>query len=407
MKNEFNCLFLGGLFPKETENEIINNSIGSIQNAANILQWNIVKGLDENLKEPVKILNSLYIGSFPKRYKKMFIPSYPFNHTENANDFNVGFCNLSGYKIFSRQYTLKRKVKQWINNTSEKKVIIAYAMTDVMLSALAYAKKQDKNIITCLVVPDLPQFMNTKANVSFLYKTLKSIDIKLQESKFKYIDSFVFLTEQMNEKIGAKNYTVVEGIANDFYINSEPTNDTNKTVVYTGGLNLKYGISNLVDAFMKIDDPDYRLILCGSGDAVPYIKQCQSIDSRIDYRGLLPHNEILLLQMSATVLVNPRQNNEEFTKYSFPSKTMEYMLSGKPVVMYKLDGIPNDYDEFLNYVENDSVIALRDKIFEVCNLTKSERDKMGIKARNYVLNEKSSIKQVQKIIDSISVFLNE
>ena len=38
--------------------------------------------------------------------------------------------------------------------------------------------------------------------------------------------------------------------------------------------------------------------------------------------------------------VNPRQNNEEFTKYSFPSKTMEYLASGVPVVAYKLDGIP-------------------------------------------------------------------
>ena len=63
-------LYLGGLFPKETEEEIINNSIGSIQNAANNLQWEIAKGLEENMESPISLLNSLYIGSYPKRYKK-------------------------------------------------------------------------------------------------------------------------------------------------------------------------------------------------------------------------------------------------------------------------------------------------------------------------------------------------
>lgn len=402
MSNDVKFLFLGGLFPKETEKEILDNSIHAVQNAANVLQWSIVTGLDENLEEPVDILNSLYIGSWPRRYKKLFIPTYSFKHSDDADDLNVGFCNLCGYKIFSRQHTLNRELKKWIKNTTQKKVILAYAMTDVMINALYKAKRLDKNVVTCLIVPDLPQFMNMSSKFSVLHTVFKNLDIKFQKSRLPYIDNFVFLTEQMNTFFQVKNYTVVEGVAGDFYSEIQAAEKREKTVLYTGGLNSKYGIVNLVNAFMQIEDPGYRLILCGSGDAVPYIQEAQKKDTRIEYRGLLPHQDILSLQAAATVLVNPRQNTEEFTKYSFPSKTMEYMLSGNPVVMYKLDGIPEEYHPYLNYVPDNSIEALRDTIVEICSLSNEEREQMGQKAREFLLKEKNKVKQARKILQLCS-----
>src|SRR5574344_1750027 len=101
-------LFLGGLFPKETEEKIINNSIGSIQNAANNLQWELVKGLEENINGPITVLNSLYIGPFPKRYKKLIINTYEFSHNSGiSKDKNVGFFNLTGIRMVSKYLSLK------------------------------------------------------------------------------------------------------------------------------------------------------------------------------------------------------------------------------------------------------------------------------------------------------------
>lgn len=399
MATDVKYLFLGGLFPKETEQDIINNSIGSVQNAANVLQWNIVEGLDKNLDEPVKILNSLYIGSCPKRYKKLFIPTYNFKHIKEADDINVGFCNLSGYKMLSRSINLNRELKNWIKNTPERKVVIAYAMTDVMINALYKAKQLDKDIVTCLIVPDLPQFMNTGSKPSIIYRLLKKLDSKYQKMKLSYIDKYVLLTDRMNDELKVKDYIVMEGIAVDCYENMENISGDEKTVFYAGGLNQKYGIKNLIDAFMKIEDPDYRLILCGAGDSEDYIREAQKKDSRIDFKGLLPRKEILSLQISSSVLINPRQNIEEFTKYSFPSKTIEYMLSARPVIMYKLDGVPDEYDNYLNYVPDNSVDSLKQKIVEICSLPVDERNRMGQAARKFVLNEKNSEKQVKKIID--------
>lgn len=128
-------------------------------------------------------------------------------------------------------------------------------------------------------------------------------------------------------------------------------------------------------------------------------------DSRISFLGQLPRNEVIKWQKKATVLVNPRQNNEEFTKYSFPSKTMEYLSSGIPVVAYKLDGIPDEYDQYIQYVADDSIESLKKKLVEVCEMTREERQELGNIGRNFVLMKKNSTIQVRKIREMIDFVL--
>ena len=107
-------------------------------------------------------------------------------------------------------------------------------------------------------------------------------------------------------------------------------------------------------------------------------------------------------QQKATLLVNPRQNNEEFTKYSFPSKNLEYMLSGRPTICYMLDGVPDEYSNYLIVPENDSVEALAEAIKSVFDKTYEEQSQIGIKARNFVLENKNYLVQTRKIIDLLN-----
>ena len=74
------------------------------------------------------------------------------------------------------------------------------------------------------------------------------------------------------------------------------------------------------------------------------------------------------------------------------------MLSGNPVVMYRLDGIPEEYHAYLNYVHDNSIGALRDEIVEICSLSNEEREKMGHTARKFLLKEKNEVKQAGKIL---------
>ena len=183
-----------------------------------------------------------------------------------------------------------------------------------------------------------------------------------------------------------------------------PRNDSvveggERVVLYSGTLHRKFGVMRLVEAFSLIDDPQLRLVICGIGDSEEAIGLAARKDDRISFLGQLKRDEVLALQKRAAVLVNPRPGNEEFTKYSFPSKTMEYLASGVPVVAYRLAGIPEEYDGYLNYPENDSVDALARRIGEIAGLPAEERFAMGQKGRSFVLKNKNALVQTQRILE--------
>ena len=127
------------------------------------------------------------------------------------------------------------------------------------------------------------------------------------------------------------------------------------------------------------------------------------IDKRIIFLGKLQRENALKVMKQATVLVNPRQNNEEFTKYSFPSKTLEYLASGIPLIGYKLDGIPDEYDRFICYAEDNTIETLSKKIKKICEMSDKERYELGKQGQSFVLNEKNYVIQSKKILDVVDL----
>ena len=81
---------------------------------------------------------------------------------------------------------------------------------------------------------------------------------------------------------------------------------------------------------------------------------------------------------------------------------MEYFASGTPTIMYKLEGIPEEYFKYCFISENNSITDLKNKIVEVANLSEEERYKIGLSARNFILENKNAKVQTQKIINLIN-----
>jgi glycosyltransferase involved in cell wall biosynthesis len=408
-KFNYDVVFFGGLYPKEIEDDVLKNSCGVVDNAANALQWNLVNGFDENLLSRLKIINSMVLGSFPKRYKKIKIKDFFFSHIDGAKDINVGYINITGYKHYSRIKTVLPHLCLWASESNgAKKVLIVYSMNFVNMYIIAFIKKKYPDIVILLVVTDLPEYMNTGNNVSILYKILKSVAMGYMDKKKLKVDGYVFLTKHMLYKLEIKErkWVVVEGIVNSKAIGHKKKYEGRLNniinVVYTGTLNEKYGIRNLVDAFKLIEKENYRLIICGAGDSEDYVKNACQNDSRIIYHGQIKREDVLKVQKDSTVLVNPRQNNEIFTKYSFPSKTMEYLSTGKPLVAYKLEGIPDEYDEYIYYVEDEKIESLRNKIVEVAETNKNILLKKGQDTISWIYKEKNEVVQTKKILELVS-----
>jgi len=401
---EKKILFLGGLFPKEQEAEILNNSIGQPQNAANILQWSIIRGLDMHLETPIRIINSLFIGAYPNRYKKLWIPRTLFSHTEHGsqNDINTGFLNLPVAKHFFKYRSICRELRR--SGINGEDMILGYSMTLSVVKGLLYAKRIAPNVLTCLIVPDLPEYMSFSKG-PWINELLHRVNRKMLYRYIKKIDSFVVLTQQMSSalQIGKRPYAVMEGICPENCYPSQSVSFTElassekKVILYTGTLDAAYGIVDLIEAFHRIEDDTVELVICGGGNAEPLVRKMTDEDHRVKYLGILHPNQVREMQQKAYLLVNPR-SNAEFTKYSFPSKTMEYMASGRPVLMYHLHGIPKEYDDYLLYISDTQdglYLSLREALSTEC----VKMNELGQKAQAFVREQKNAFVQTKKIID--------
>ena len=76
------------------------------------------------------------------------------------------------------------------------------------------------------------------------------------------------------------------------------------------------------------------------------------------------------------------------------------MMSGVPVLMYKLDGIPNEYDELFLRINTKQDFS--DMIRFAVNLPDNELKAIGKKAQLFILKNKSSQVQTKKLISMIS-----
>jgi len=132
---------MGLLYQKEQEEILLSNSKYGLQAAGNTYQWNLIEGLEETLEDPVYILNSIPVGTYPNYYKQLFITSESWAHKEGAKDEELGFVNVPILKQLIRYFSFCRKVKHWCKkNPNEDLVIIAYSMYLPYLIVLSVMK---------------------------------------------------------------------------------------------------------------------------------------------------------------------------------------------------------------------------------------------------------------------------
>lgn len=340
-------LMLCGVFAKENEQEVINNAKAAVEFSANLFQQKLIAGF-KSINCDFSVISAPFIGSYPNASR--IVNFSGFSEPQESYTY-ISFNNIWGIRNFSRAASLKKAVRSFIEHSEEEKLILVYCPHTPFLEAAVYAKKADPRIRICLYTPDLPQYMNLSAKRSLIYDIAKKFDIAVMTRLMHQVDSFVLLTEQMKNLLPVENkpYRVIEGIISELpdSIPSPNADDSKKYIVYTGKINKKFGVKHLIDAFSNLEDPDCRLILCGRGDCESYAAKASAKDPRIIPLGQVSPDEAKAWQRRAAVLVNPRANEGEYTKYSFPSKIIEYILTGRPVAAYMLDGMPECYRDFI------------------------------------------------------------
>lgn len=259
------------------------------------------------------------------------------------------------------------------------------------LAALAAARLRRRPCIG--IVTDLPEMLSGSG-----------MSIRLSQFVIRHCTGYVFLTQTMNDRLNpdGKPYVILEGHADISMGQVSPSLEEKhkpRVCLYAGGVSRDYGLAELVEGFRLANLPDTQLHIYGPGDYVPELEQIARQDSRIVYGGMLLSSQVVQREREATLLVNPRPTGEEFVKYSFPSKTMEYMASGTPVLTTDLPGMPPEYHDYVYRIFREDAPGIAQALTQVLCHSDQELLEKGQAARDFVLREKNNVTQAKKILD--------
>ena len=263
------------------------------------------------------------------------------------------------------------------------------------LNAIRYARKW--KIPAVAIITDVPEYMD---------KGHESIFTKLTSFLMKKYDEYVLLTEAMNDLVNPndKPYIIMEGLcesSGDDGAFVEKKIRDKFTCLYTGSLSEGTGIEELVGAIREINDFNIELKIYGNGKLADWLSTVSQEDERIKYGGVVTNAEAVAEQKNADLLINPRPTDIAYGNVSFPSKIMEYMASGTPLLTTALPGIPREYYDYIYVIEDYSAKGIADAIKTVCFAPIDERMGKAMAAKEFVMTKKNNRSQAERIVNLI------
>lgn len=379
-------IYISRVCTKSKFSELMKKRTGALHQPAQKFHDLIVTGLANN---GVRVN---CVSSLPLYDRKSYVPA----SKEREN-------NIAYYYVASSKYILRLLI--YFVNTflqvcslvrKEKKTLVVCDVLDVSIGMGALLAAKMMRVKFVGIITDLPED---------LYKD-KNVYVKLSNYLIEHSDGYVFLSEFMNRKINrnGKKYVIIEGLVESTPLPSKQLSKERKVknCMYAGALEEKYGVKTLVDAFEKMNNPDYCLHVYGYGGLETYIRDKAKHVENIKFYGLVDNQQIVEAEVTMDLLVNPRPSDEQFTLYSFPSKNMEYMASGTPILCTKLKCIPKEYFPYMYFIEDESLDGFVDSLNTHMSKSVDELYEFGANAKKWILSEKNKTNQTKKILEIFS-----
>lgn len=362
----------------------------------------LIEGLARNSENQVYSLVGRSVSS--KIHKGLLWKTRREQVCENVEVKHIGLVNLPVIKQIGVALSMFFSTLRWLvfNKNDDKGIILDASYVTVLPFVVAATK-----IIPCkkaAIFCDVYDYMgevddaNTQGKVSLLRRALR----KFVGYGYRNLESMVLLTEAMNEVVNKRNvpYFVMEGLVDKDRMLAKRERGTRrvKHIMYAGALRKQYGAENLVKGFMGYHDADARLLVLGDGDYADHVREAAALDGRIKFLGRMPQESVLRLEQRVSLLINPRPADSEFTKYSFPSKNLEYMSSGTPLLTTKLPGMPHEYYDYVYLIDGEGSRPITAALEHVLS-DQSEDDRLrkGRMAYDFVISEKNNVAQAQRI----------
>ncbi|MFR3628332.1 MAG: glycosyltransferase [Lachnospiraceae bacterium] len=405
MKNKMDIIYLSQSCSKTKFEQLQKTGINRDVPQAQKYHRLLIEGIAKNINGHVYA-----ISAYPTNRnwtKKLF---FPF-HSETMRNITYIYLPFINYPIL-RQLCLfissKLQIRKCLLTNPE-----CYIICDIWNQVFADAaritgRKNNRPVIG--IVTDVPghrsdAYQNTCITIKNLLKCY--IEKRTVKNMQKY-DGYLLLTEEMNSVVNPnqKPHIVLEGHADETMkkiTNLQSNKSFPKIMIYAGTVHREYGIPEIVQAFVAGHYENWEFHLYGKGNYSDELEKISNQEKCIRYWGLVSNSRIVEEQIKANLIVNPRPISADYVKYSFPSKTLEAMVSGTPLLTTRLPGMPSDYYPYVYLFNEDNISGYRQTLDNILKKDSYELYTKGLKAKEFVLNNKSNIAQGKKFCD----FLNQ
>ena len=298
--------------------------------------------------------------------------------SEEAMDGNITFeyfPDKAGrvYKLWHRNRSLTKCLSDEIKTFGKDAIILVDAMKFVLAKATLKAAKKN-GISVFAIVTDNPHLLSNESR--FYVRAIKSL--------YQKYDGFITLSSGLNELANKKNKPsyVFSGFAEALPELTKP--ETKPYFFFGGALYERYGVLNMIEAFRQIKT-DRELLIAGHGPLIARIQEITKEDTRIHYLGMLSREEVHKYEQHADLNINPRLFDENLDKYSVPSKVLEYLASGSPLLSTLHSALRDEFCGEAIWVKDGSVDELRKAMNLFLNFQNGDMKKKAQLAKEKVL----------------------
>ncbi|MEM4406493.1 MAG: glycosyltransferase [Candidatus Methanomethylicaceae archaeon] len=383
------CLFFFGSFSHPED--VQDNPYASP--STNKFQQHLLRGLSREGFRNIASIGVFPYAAFP-RENRLYIGRKSHNLDGNLVVINPSFINIPLIKQISIFLSLFLEVLRQARRYRPD-FMLSYNARPFYAGVPALYSKLT-GIPHVVMVAD---FENHR-DVSSLKNPLRYIEARLAEKILMGANGLICLSGKIIEDVGYKGpWLKMEGAVDDAWKEYEPVKAVDgetKIVMYSGAFNKWSGIDLLLDAFAHVKGDEFRLWIAGKGDTSRVEEACKH-DPRIVFLGYLGEEDYKKAVSRATVLVNPRPSCIKENKYNFPSKLLDYMASGKPVISTLTGDVADEYADKVFVLDEETPEALAALIESVCAMPHDELKAFGENGRGFVLKEKTWEAQIRKL----------